>query len=630
MKSQFSKKLRYNFDNTMSKGPVALIMWLGIISLIVIIIAAFIISIGGINPEESGALSFPEAAWQSLMRTLDAGTMGGDAGWPFRIIMLLVTMAGIFIVSTLIGVLSSGIEGRLDEMRKGRSEVLEEDYTLILGWSSKIFTIISELVLANENQKKPRIVILAHVDKVEMEDALKANIDTFKNTRVICRSGDTTNSTDLAIVNPAKAKSIIILGKEEVESDFEIIKTILAITNNPSRKTEPCHIVAEMSNAGNVEVAKMIAKDEVEIILTDDIIARLMVQTSRQSGLSVVYTELMDYGGDEIYFKEEFSLIGKTYREALFAYESSAVMGLKKDGKAVINPPMDTIITRHDEIVAISEDDDTLTPSGKSDVLLNNAIINDLKTGLERKKENILLLGWNPKIIKVIGELGNYIHAKSKIDIVANIPKPELLETHIKELSANVNLEYKQADTSNRKALESLNVFQYDYIMLFSYNLDDIQKSDSITLITLLHLRDMSERADKDLNVVSEMLDIKNRELAEITNADDFIVSDKMLSLLITQVSENKGLMRVFEDILDEKGSEIYMKPITDYIHADAGADFYTLIESAQRKGHTAIGYRIMKEQRDAGKTYGICINPLKSKTVKFAADDKLIVLAED
>ena len=30
------------------------------------------------------------------MRTLDAGTVGGDAGWGFRIVMLVVTMAGIF------------------------------------------------------------------------------------------------------------------------------------------------------------------------------------------------------------------------------------------------------------------------------------------------------------------------------------------------------------------------------------------------------------------------------------------------------------------------------------------------------------------------------------------------------
>ena len=60
--------------------------------------------------------------WRSLMRTLDPGTMGGDAGSvAFLLAMLAVTLGGIFIVSTLIGVITSGIEGKLDELRKGRS-----------------------------------------------------------------------------------------------------------------------------------------------------------------------------------------------------------------------------------------------------------------------------------------------------------------------------------------------------------------------------------------------------------------------------------------------------------------------------------------------------------------------------
>ena len=60
-----------------------------------------------------------------------------------------------------------------------------------------------------------------------------------------------------------------------------------------------------MRETQNYDVARMIAKDEAELVLTDDIVARIMVQTSRQSGLSVVYTELMDYGGDENYYKNE-------------------------------------------------------------------------------------------------------------------------------------------------------------------------------------------------------------------------------------------------------------------------------------------------------------------------------------
>ena len=55
--------------------------------------------------------------------------------------MLVVTLGGIFIVSTLIGMITTGIEGKLDELRKGRSRVIENDHTVILGWSQQIFTI---------------------------------------------------------------------------------------------------------------------------------------------------------------------------------------------------------------------------------------------------------------------------------------------------------------------------------------------------------------------------------------------------------------------------------------------------------------------------------------------------------
>src|SRR5512136_2820034 len=104
------------------------------------------------------------------MRTFDAGTMGGDTGWGFRLVMLGVTIGGVFVISTLIGVLTAGVEGKLEELRKGRSRVIESGHTAILGWSEQIFTIISELAVANENQPRSCLVILADRDKVEMEE----------------------------------------------------------------------------------------------------------------------------------------------------------------------------------------------------------------------------------------------------------------------------------------------------------------------------------------------------------------------------------------------------------------------------------------------------------------------------
>ncbi|MFM2280788.1 MAG: hypothetical protein RLZZ444_3019, partial [Pseudomonadota bacterium] len=195
-------RLRYWFDRTMSAGTGALIGWLGIISLIIILIFGGIIALTGVAQDDGQSLSFAEAVWQSLMRTMDAGALGADTGWDFRLLMLVVTLAGIFVFSTLIGILSSGIESKLDELRKGRSKILEKDHTIIYNWSSSIFDVISELVIANESRQRPRIVIMANRDKVEMEDEIADKVGDLRNTKIICRSGDPTDLYDLSIANP--------------------------------------------------------------------------------------------------------------------------------------------------------------------------------------------------------------------------------------------------------------------------------------------------------------------------------------------------------------------------------------------------------------------------------------------
>src|SRR5690606_6725324 len=85
-KPTLKQRLQYQFDNYMSRGTIALIGGLALISLALIFLAAAVIRIGHIAMGEGDEVSFGEAAWMSLMRTLDAGTMGGDEGFGFRFI----------------------------------------------------------------------------------------------------------------------------------------------------------------------------------------------------------------------------------------------------------------------------------------------------------------------------------------------------------------------------------------------------------------------------------------------------------------------------------------------------------------------------------------------------------------
>lgn len=626
---RFTDRLRYAFDNSMSRGATALIGYLGLASLALIAVSALVMVIFQIAPAGEDQPGFFEAAWLSLMRTLDSGTMGGDAGQGFRGAMLFVTLGGIFIVSALIGVINNGIDDKLTELRKGRSFVLERDHTLILGWSPKIFTILSELVLANQNRSNPRVVILADKDKVEMEDEIADKIGPTGKTRIICRTGTPLDLNDLEIVNPHAARSIIILAPESEEPDSEVIKSILAITNNPHRRPEPYHIVAEIDELRNLEVARMVGRDEAQLVVTSDLISRIIVQTSRQSGLSVVYTELLDFGGDEIYFQEEPKLVGRTFGEALLAYESSAILGLRRrDGAILLNPPMDTRIGEGDKVIAVSEDDDTVKVSERPGEIEESAIRGTTPT--PPRPEKTLLLGWNQRGSAIVGELDHYVAPGSELVLVASVEGVE--EAISQDVSLqNQRLTVRKADTADRRVLDALGVAAFDQIIILCYSDDmEIQAADARTLITLLHLRDIAEKGGHDFRIVTEMLDVRNRELAEVTQADDFIVSNKLTSLMLAQISESKELSAVFADLFDPEGSEIYLKPAGDYVEPGRPVSFYTVTEAARRRGEVAIGYRHAAQGKEAAKAYGVVVNPKKSERVTFAAGDQVIVLAEE
>jgi voltage-gated potassium channel Kch len=472
---------------------------------------------------------------------------------------------------------------------------------------------------------------LAEKDKVEMEEEIGERIEQRGKTRIICRSGNPIDPNDLEIASPHTAKSIIVLPPESRDPDTEIIKTVLAITNNPNRREEKYHIVTEVRFARNLPVLRMVGEDDhVQAVLTRDLIARVVAQTSRQSGLSVVYTELMNFGGDEIYFQNLPALTGKTYGESLLMFEDSCVMGLhKKDGTILVSPPMDTPIENGDDIFALSADDDTVRLSNRELIPIDETLIRSSGKPLKPDPEKCLILGWNRSGPIIVREMDNYVPKGSLMTIAADIYG---IEKQLKRKSIklkNQKLNVFEGETTDRALLNSLRVKEYDHIIVLANSTLDPQEADAKTLVTLLHLRDMAEADATPFSIVSEMLDLRNRELAEATQVDDFIVSEHLVSLMIAQISEDPDLYNIFMDLFDPEGTEIYLKPIGDYVATGQPVIFYTVVEAARRRGETAIGYRIVSEANVSQSDYGVHTNPKKSKAVTFNPDDKVIVIAE-
>ena len=622
-------RFRYRFDNFMSRGPIALVGALFAASLLVIVAGGVLIHVLGAAPVDSeghrpGLLG---VIWASAMRTMDAGTLGGDDGSRIYLgILLLVTLGGIFIVSAFIGVLNSGLEAKLEEMRKGKSRVIEENHMLILGWSPAVFTIVSELCAAAESQKGTCIVVLADQDKVEMEDEIATKVPDLRGSRVVCRSGSPIDLDDLDMGSPETARAIVVIGPEDSnDPDASVIKTILALVGHKPRDEGKHHIVAEIRDLKNRQPARMVGRDQVELVMSSDVIARIAVQTCRQSGLSAIYTELLDFGGDEIYFHKSAALTGKTFAESLDAFEDGAVIGMRTpDGKTQLLPKMDTKLTAADELIVIAEDDDKIRPA-TSVPKVDEA---KLRPASEqpRAPERTLILGWNGRGATIVSELDKYAMPGSELTIIADDDAPEEDLDALEAEIVNHKVRTVKGDINDRRVLDSAGVSGFQQVITLSYaDKRGVQEADAITLVTLLHLRDIEEKHGETFSVVSEMLDARNQKLAEVTKTDDFIVSGNLISLLLSQLAENKALGAVFEDLFDADGAEIYLKDAGTYVAPGEAVDFYTVVESARRRGEIAIGYDIA----DKSGARAPKLNPKKSAKVTFAAGDRVVVIAD-
>jgi voltage-gated potassium channel Kch len=630
-KVSLKERIRYQLDNLYSRGTGMVILTLGLVSLIVITIGALFILYSRLAPGDEPGYSLLEAFWVSMLTTIGEGSIGGrETVWTYRLLIFTLTMASIFITSFLISALTNGLVSRVSELKKGRSKVIESGHTVILGWSEQVFTIISELMCANASEPKFTIAILGNLPKEEMEEQIKQKVVPIGRTKVVCRTGDPMEMADLHIISLETAKNVIIVQPDTSQADAEVIKIVLAIVNNPARRKEPYHIVAGIRNPRNYEVARVAGKDEVQWIITSDLVARVLAQTNLQPGLSVVYDELFDFADNEIYLIDPGGLAGETFGQALFAYEDCLLIGVcDGEGEVVLNPPAERVIRKSDRLIIIAVDNKDVTLRASDTIPLQREAIIDTPVA-EPVAKQVLILGWNWRGARIVQELDHYIPPGSEVTVIADTDKVEQDIQRECSMLFRLKVCYYPGDTDDRQVLEGLRLQRFDHIILLGYS-DTLapQRADAKTLVTLLHLRDIKERDGSRFTVVTELMDLRNYDLAATARADDYVVSDRLVSLFMAQVAENAHLNNVFKDLLDTDTSEIYLKPVSRYVEPGRPVNFYTIMEAARLRSEVSLGFRVEAHASDPARDYGVVINPPKAVDYTFGVADKIIVIAD-
>ncbi|SFK90952.1 CASTOR/POLLUX-related putative ion channel [Geodermatophilus ruber] len=610
------QKLRYRFDNALARGPAVVIGWLALVTLAIFVLAGLLFwafRLDGVNG--AGPVGNPaEGIWQAMLRVVDAGTFAGDTSWPMRLLSLLVTLAGIFIAGSLIGLIANGVDQRIEGLRKGRSDVLETGHTLILGWSPRIAAIVAELVVANESERDAAVVVLGNEDKTVMEDALAAAVPDTGTTRVVCRSGSPSRAADLRMVNLAGARSVIVMSAGA--GDADVIKAVLAIKTLDAEFAGP-RVIAEVGDPTYAASLEVLTDGRVVTVNSDHVIAEITAQSCRQSGLSQVLRDLLDFEGDEVYFAPFPELTGRSYGEALGAFERCAVLGLARaDGTVLVNPPAGTVLADGDEVIAVAEDDSTFRCTG---IATHEPPVPLVATDEVPQTTNLLVVGWSVLGPKVVREIDQFAVPGTVVEVVVD---PALVDPGEVRVDGLLHTDLRVHTTSaGPDELAGLVADRpFDQGIVLSYrDAVDAADGDARTLLTLLALRRAWPAGGPHaVRIVAEVLEREDVELAQAGGVDDWIVSDEVTSLMLAQLSERTELAQVFLELFSPDGARLSFRPAQRYVGGEP-VPYGAVVAAGALRDESVLGYRTADGS--------VHLNPAKSEVVALQADDQVLVI---
>jgi hypothetical protein len=609
------ERLSYRLDVLMTSNPLAKLWALFLMTAAIVAVGAAIQAVV-VNPSD--------AFWMSWTFVADPGTHVTVEGLLPRLVSVVITLGGFFSFALLVGLIAEGIGERVDQLKRGRSRVVESGHTLILGWSDKVLPLVREIAIANESENGGVVVILADRDKAEMEEAVADGLQgELRRTMVVCRTGNPLHVPDLDKVGARSARSIIVVarGDDEEEDDARAVRCVLALCKGLGEVTAT--IVVELMDPANRELVALVGGRAVATVCAHDMLGRLMIQCARQPGLARVYNAMLGFEGDEFYLEAWPQLVGKTFGEARRCFDTAIVCGIRQasTGRILLSPEDALVIEDGDEFLALAEDNDTwrpgppvhATPSAPTEW-----------TPPAPHAERVLFCGWRRNLHHMIDELESYVPADSRLTILADVDD-EATEELLSQVGRveKLRIDHVRGNPLSRRDLTAQQIEDFDAVLILA---DTTQGSatdvDARSLQTLLLVRDIrAKRATTEVTLISEICDPSTKRLIAVAKVSDYVVSNELVSMALATVSERREMDFVWADLFSAAGHEIYLRDPRHYVAAGAMGSFRSVEERARLRSEIAIGYR-------AGED--LFLNPKdRDKPRKWSAHDVIVVIAE-
>ncbi|XP_024044795.1 ion channel CASTOR isoform X3 [Citrus clementina] len=563
-----SKQLAYRVDVFFSVHPYAKPLALLVATLLLICLGG--LALFGVTDD-----NLADCLWLSWTFVADSGNHANSEGIGPRLVSVSISFGGMLIFAMMLGLVSDSISEKFDSLRKGRSEVVEQNHTLILGWSDKLGSLLNQLAIANESLGGGIVVVMAEQDKEEMElDISKMEFD-FKGTSVICRSGSPLILADLKKVSVSKARAIIVLAEDgnADQSDARALRTVLSLTG--VKEGLRGHIVVELSDLDNEVLVKLVGGDLVQTVVAHDVIGRLMIQCARQPGLAQVRRGNLP---------KDF-ILPKSAEKILFC-------GWRRD--------MEDMIMVLDAFLA----------PGSELWMFNDVPENDREKKLIDGGLDLSRL----MNISLVNREGNAVIRRH----LESLPL-ESFDSILILADESVEDSAIQADSRSLATLLLIRDIQAKRLPYREARVSQVHRG---SFSQGSWIGEMQQASDKSV-IISEILDPRTKNLLSMSKISDYVLSNELVSMALAMVAEDRQINDVLEELFAEEGNELHIRQADLYLRKGEELSFLEVILRARQRREIVIGYRSANAER------AVINPPLKSEKRRWSLQDVFVVIAE-
>ena len=596
------ERIRYRFDLLLSQGSASTIGWVVALAVMLTLIgglAYWVVDLGGPGPIE--------AFWQSFLTVMGRGGVD-DKGWVRRLTSFALVFASIFVTGSLIAMLVTAVNKRLDTLRRGLGRVHERNHAVILGGSPRLVPVIDQLLAGDPEAKGVSVVVLADRDKQEMEDEFLATHSGKDRKRVLFRSGDPSKHSDLEMVAVDRAGAVIILSEGSAVDAIAVQRALIAHASTSKHvdtsASERINVVAEMTNPRVARSLSSSTSNHVVTVTVNSVVADMLAQAIRAPGLAEVFNQLLSFDGSELYVCKPGAATGLRFADAACGADGIVVLGIIAENATISLVPDPTrLIKPDDSLVVLAERRlEEMPPFKPLDPLEKPVAFRSAQAG----PRSVVMIGWSRVGALTLDRLAKYLPAGSRVDILADLTLPP---DGTPPWTWSVDGSFVPTKHEPEKILEEIKRLEADTVAVLGYS-DGMSETeaDALTLLTRLTL----ERNSTRIPIVTHLFDSRLRSLAPPGNDHDLVVTDELASRMLVHASRHKSMGVVYADLFDPDG------PIVDVIPAPPiGTKYGAAAAGVLAAGMVPIGMIVNGE---------VSLTPSRDERVK-REDDRIVVV---